>query len=387
MAMKMLMTLQTIALILSHLPLISPINLSYPAVFNFGDSNSDTGGITAGIAFPVGQPNGETYFLRPSGRFCDGRLIIDLLMDSMGLPFLNPYLDSVGAPSFQKGCNFATGGSTILPANEASLSPFSFGIQVSEFVRFRARVLQLLAKDKRLSKSLPSESYFKQGLYTFDMGQNDLDGAFYSKSEDQVVALIPSIISEFETGLKRLYDEGARNFWIHNMGPLGCLPRIIAKFGKDPSKLNQFGCVTSHNNLATAFNTQLRDLSVKFRGQFSEANVTLVDIFSIKSNLIANYSQYGFKQPIAACCGYGGLPLNFDNRIACGETKTLNGTSVTATPCNDTSEYVNWDGNHYTEAANKYVSSQILSGNYTDPPLSMNFQFLMGSEFYDPNIM
>ena len=93
--------------------------------------------------------------------------------------------------------------------------------------------------------------------------------------------------------LQRLYDEGARNFWIHNTGPLGCLPRIIAKFGKDPSKLNQFGCVISHNNVATAFNTQLHDFSVKFRGQFSEANVTLVDIFSIKSNLIANYSQFG----------------------------------------------------------------------------------------------
>lgn len=64
----------------------------------------------------------------------------------MGLPFLNPYLDSVGAPSFQKGCNFATGGSTILPANAASISPFSFGILVSEFIRFKIRVLQLLAK-------------------------------------------------------------------------------------------------------------------------------------------------------------------------------------------------------------------------------------------------
>ena len=74
-----LITLQTWALILSYLPLISPIVFNYPAVFNFGDSNSDTGGLAAGIAFPVGQPNGQTYFLKPSGRFCDGRLIIDFL--------------------------------------------------------------------------------------------------------------------------------------------------------------------------------------------------------------------------------------------------------------------------------------------------------------------
>nr|DAD19371.1 TPA_asm: hypothetical protein HUJ06_020834 [Nelumbo nucifera] len=52
----------------------------YPAVFNFGDSNSDTGGlIAAGIGDRLEPPNGQTYFLKPSGRFCDGRLIIDFL--------------------------------------------------------------------------------------------------------------------------------------------------------------------------------------------------------------------------------------------------------------------------------------------------------------------
>lgn len=36
----------------------------------------------------------------------------------------------------------------------------------------------------------------------FDIGQNDLAGAFYSQSEDQVLASIPVILSEFEAGLK-----------------------------------------------------------------------------------------------------------------------------------------------------------------------------------------
>lgn len=80
----------------------------------------------------------------------------------------------------------------------------------------------------------------------------------------------------------------------------------------------------------------------------------------------------GFKQPIAACCGYGGLPLNYDSQIGCGITKKVNGSTVTATPCNNTAEYVNWDGTHYTEAANQYVTSQILTGKYSDPPLSVN---------------
>ncbi|KAK3033163.1 hypothetical protein RJ639_036347 [Escallonia herrerae] len=66
-----------------------------------------------------------------------------------------------------------------------------------------------------------------------------------------------------------------------------------------------------------------------------------------------------------ACCGYGGPPLNYDKRIDCGQTKILNGTLVEARGCNDSSKYVNWDGLHYTEASNRYVSAQILSGKIT----------------------
>ena len=50
----------------------------FEAIFNFGDSNSDTGGFWA--AFPAQSgPFGITYFNRPTGRASDGRLIIDFL--------------------------------------------------------------------------------------------------------------------------------------------------------------------------------------------------------------------------------------------------------------------------------------------------------------------
>lgn len=55
------------------------IILKYPAIVNFGDSNSDTGNlISAGIE-SVNPPYGQTYFKLPSGRYCDGRLIVDFL--------------------------------------------------------------------------------------------------------------------------------------------------------------------------------------------------------------------------------------------------------------------------------------------------------------------
>ncbi|XP_075657062.1 GDSL esterase/lipase At1g54790-like isoform X2 [Castanea sativa] len=363
------------------LPLAISIDFNYPAVFNFGDSNSDTGELTVGLGFFLDPPNGQHYFKTSTGRFCDGRLIIDFLMEEMDLPFLNAYLDSVGLPSFRKGCNFAAAGSTIRPATPTSVSPFSFGVQVAQFLRFKARVLELLPKGKKLVKYLPEEDYFEKGLYMFDIGQNDLAGAFYSKSLDQILASIPAILVEFETGIQKLYDQGARNFWIHNTGPLGCLPQNVAKFGTDPSQLDELGCVSQHNQASKLFNLQLHALCRKLQGQFSDANVTYVDIFTIKYNLVANYSRYGFEQPIMACCGFGGPPLNYDSRVSCGQTKILNGTSVTAKGCPDSTEYVSWDGIHYTEAANQYVSSQILTGKYSDPPFSDKMPFLLNLKF------
>nr|XP_023897941.1 GDSL esterase/lipase At1g54790-like isoform X2 [Quercus suber] len=363
------------------LPLATSIDFNYPAVFNFGDSNSDTGELTVGLGFSLDPPNGQHYFKTSTGRFCDGRLIIDLLMDETDLPFLNAYLDSIGLPNFRKGCNFAAAGSTIRPATPTSVSPFSFGVQVAQFLRFKARVLELLPKGKKLVKYLPEEDYFEKGLYMFDIGQNDLAGAFYSKSLDQILASIPAILVEFETGIQKLYDQGARNFWIHNTGPLGCLPQNVAKFGTDPSQLDELGCVSQHNQASKLFNLQLHALCRKLQGQFSDADVTYVDIFTIKYNLIANYSRYGFEQPIMACCGYGGPPLNYDSRVSCGQTKILNGTSVTAKGCPDSTEYVSWDGIHYTEAANQYVSSQILTGKYSDPPFSDKMPFLLNLKF------
>jgi hypothetical protein len=77
---------KVIAITFSIFPTVTPVtNSSFPAIFNFGDSNSDTGGLAAGFAFPVGPPNGQTYFLKPSGRFSDGRLIIDFLSNVYNL--------------------------------------------------------------------------------------------------------------------------------------------------------------------------------------------------------------------------------------------------------------------------------------------------------------
>lgn len=53
----------------------------FPAVFNFGDSNSDTGGVAAAGGIRIMPPEGRTYFHHPTGRLSDGRVIIDFICE------------------------------------------------------------------------------------------------------------------------------------------------------------------------------------------------------------------------------------------------------------------------------------------------------------------
>lgn len=63
---------------LIHPRVCSTPSCNFPAIFNFGDSNSDTGGLSAAFG-QAPYPNGQTFFHSPSGRFSDGRLIIDFI--------------------------------------------------------------------------------------------------------------------------------------------------------------------------------------------------------------------------------------------------------------------------------------------------------------------
>ncbi|MCD7460759.1 hypothetical protein HAX54_044340 [Datura stramonium] len=38
-----------------------------------------------------------TYFKKPVGRATDGRVLLDFLAQALGLPFLSPYLQSIGS--------------------------------------------------------------------------------------------------------------------------------------------------------------------------------------------------------------------------------------------------------------------------------------------------
>ncbi|XP_062149835.1 esterase-like [Alnus glutinosa] len=352
-------------------PVFALKNCDFPAIFNFGDSNSDTGGLSATLITPT-PPYGETYFHMPAGRFSDGRLMIDFMAKSVGLPYLSAYLDSLGT-NFRHGANFATAASTIrLPARiipGGGFSPFYLDIQYSQFVQFKARSQRLREKGGIYASLMPKRDYFRKALYTFDIGQNDLGEGFFSNMTiEQVNASVPDIVNKFSTNVKKIYDLGARSFWIHNTGPIGCLPYILANFLS--AQRDSHGCAKPYNDVAKYFNYKLKEAIVQLRIDLPLAAITHVDLYSAKYSLFSEPKKHGFELPLVACCGYGGK-YNYSDSVGCGGTITVNGSQIFVGSCESPSVRVNWDGIHYTEAANKFVFDQISTGAFSDPPIPL----------------
>ncbi|KAL9275447.1 GDSL esterase/lipase-like protein [Drosera capensis] len=343
----------------------------FPAIYNFGDSNSDTGGISAAF-MPIPWPYGATFFRKAAGRDCDGRLLIDFIAEELDLPFLSAYLNSLGA-NFSHGANFATGGSTIRRQNETifeyGISPFSLDVQLWHYDQFKSRSSDLhnQVTDPYHKSILPKPEDFSKALYTFDIGQNDLSVAFRKLSVEQQIAALPNIISQFSTAVQHLYEQGARLFWIHSTGPIGCLP-VAVMYITDPKPgfLDQYGCIKGQNDMAIELNRQLKDAVIKLRTQLPEAAITYVDLYAAKYRLISTTKSQGFVDPLKICCGYH----EKDGNVWCGQKGlTYNGTAVFGSSCAKPEEYVSWDGVHYSEAANKWFTDHILNGSLSDPSI------------------
>ncbi|KAK7339620.1 hypothetical protein VNO77_20298 [Canavalia gladiata] len=343
------------------------------AIFNFGDSNSDTG-CMASAFYPEVSPYGNTFFHHPAGRASDGRLIIDFIAKHLGFPFLSAYVDSIGT-SYRHGANFAAGSSTIRRQNRTVFeggTPFSFEIQIAQFNQFKARTAKFFNPGKKSSYSrhFPRPEEIAKAIYTFDIGQNDLSLITNNMSKEDSDAVISEMVGKFSNQVQILYGLGARTFWIHNTGPLGCLPVAMPQhnannFTPGPGYLDQNGCVNFLNDRAKEFNKRLKKIVVKLRAQFPDASLIYVDMFSAKYRLISTAKKEGFVDPTGMCCGYH----KDGYHVFCASKAVINGKEIVADTCKDPSKYISWDGVHYTEAANRWIANRIVNGSFSDPPV------------------
>ncbi|KAL8114919.1 hypothetical protein AgCh_021667 [Apium graveolens] len=353
-----------------------PKHCDFPAIFNFGDGNSDTGAFAAWF-FGQSPFFGQSYFNGSAGRVSDGRLLIDFIATELGLPFLHPYMDSLGA-NFSHGANFANVLSTIqLPTANVipstppprGLNPVNLDIQVvSQFSQFTNRSQ---TQGRAFEKFMPEPEDFVQALYTIDIGQIDLTQEFLNnRTDDEVRAIVPGLVNRLTANIKILYSLGGRSFWIHNLGPNGCLPILLTLAPVPDDQLDSAGCAIRYNVLTQYFNTELKRGVDGLGTDFPLAAFTYVDIYSARYSLYQEPERYGFTHPLEACCGYGGR-YNYGENSLCGSTITVNGTQFTVVPCENPSEYINYEGQTYTQAADEITFNKISTGQLSHPPNSL----------------
>lgn len=94
------------------------------AFFIFGDSSVDPGNNNYIQTIPDNQANYKPYgqngfFEEPTGRFSDGRIIVDYLAEYAKLPTIPPFLQP--SADYSNGVNFASGGGGVLPTTNQGL--------------------------------------------------------------------------------------------------------------------------------------------------------------------------------------------------------------------------------------------------------------------------
>ncbi|XP_011623529.1 GDSL esterase/lipase At5g45910 [Amborella trichopoda] len=345
---------------------------SYAALFSFGDSLADTGNTLLSLnggSSPTGRlPYGETFFHRPTGRFSNGRLVVDFFAQALGVPLLPPYLSTLdGGDDFSKGVNFAVGGATALDSSyfiskgfEQHWTNYSLGVQLEWF----HQLLPSLCKPYSDCKEFMKKSMFLVG----EIGGNDCNYAFArGNSTEEVKAFVPDIIDTIMKAASILISEGAETLIIPGNLPIGCSTMYLTqhhtldKGQYDPNT----GCLTRFNDFACYYNSKLQDAIKDMRVRFPQATIIYADYYNAAMLFFESPGLIGFPKEtvLSACCGVGGQ-YNFDPRRTCGKPG--------ATVCDDPSLYTNWDGIHLTEAAYKVIATALLSGEFTHPPLKLD---------------
>ncbi|KAF8031056.1 hypothetical protein BT93_D0290 [Corymbia citriodora subsp. variegata] len=338
----------------------------YHAIFNLGDSHSDTGNYprTAAVAFQVikSLPYGETFFQNATGRCSNGRLIVDFIAEAFGLPYLPPYLAVAKGPTVRTGVNFAVAGASAIDSSFFSAQNISLWTNDSLSVQ--------LGWFKNLKSSLCTtkqecDKYFKKSLFLVgEIGENDYNfPALSGQSMKQLRALVPLVVGATTRTVSMLIEEGAVDLVVAGQLPVGCTSMFLTLFQSANVSAydKRTGCLKTYNNFLKYHNKYLKQELQNLREQYPHARIIYADYYGAAMSIYRSPKKYGFYGGTpGACCGGGG-PYNFNTTAVCGQTG--------ATPCKDPSAFVDWDGIHFTESAYHHIAKGLIFGGFTSPPL------------------
>ncbi|KAJ3701193.1 hypothetical protein LUZ61_004898 [Rhynchospora tenuis] len=363
--------MKLVFLFLLSLPCLGLGKTQISSIFSFGNSYTDTGNVlalgamnqTLGPTVSGLPPYGTNFFHKPTGRFCDGRLILDFIAQALNLPLLPPYLAHNG--SYQQGANFAVSGTTGLDysffvernASNTFLLNTTLNVQLEWFLELKPHLCTSLENCKKFF----GESLFIVG----EFGINDFSVAIMAgKSLAEVRSYIPYLVKTIVKAVERLIKEGALTIVVSENVPYGCLPSVLSLYPSSNAKdyNPRTGCLINYNELSLYQNKLLHKAVSRLRLRYPRVRLIIAEYYRPITKFVKYPKQFGFiETPLQVCCGGGG-PYNFNILQGCG----MPGVNA----CQNASTYLYWDGPHLTEAAYHYIADGWLRGPYADPPIS-----------------
>ncbi|XP_034698702.1 GDSL esterase/lipase At1g29670-like [Vitis riparia] len=301
-----------------------------PCYFILGDSLSDNGnnnGLSTkakanfkpyGIDFPVG----------PTGRFSNGRTIVDVTAELLGFGEYIPSFTSARGRDVLKGVNYASASAGILDESGKQLGQaIPLGGQLKNYLKTFSQISKILGGGTAAHK------YLNKCMFTVGIGSNDFINNYFMPDEFRTSELytldrfVATLIDQYSQNLKTLYKCGARKVALFGLGAIGCAPAELARYGATPGSI----CVDKINDAVVRFNKRLISLVDDLNDNYKDAKFTYINILEIGTG---DATAAGFKVTNSGCCGgqKGCLPL--------------------ATPCKNRDEYTFWDEFHPTDAMN-----------------------------------
>ncbi|KAK9723665.1 hypothetical protein RND81_05G016600 [Saponaria officinalis] len=272
--------------------------MKFEAMYQFGDSLSDTGNL---VLEPNGRdvnfarlPYGTTYFHRATGRCSDGLLMVDFFAMFFQLPLLNPYL--ARGSDFTHGVNFAVAGATALDypitlttTNFSTATYSSLSTQVNWFKSHLASICRnLIDCRRRMQKSL---------VIMGEIGGNDYNFAFFhGQTVQEVYALVPQVIHSIKNAILEVVKLGAKNIVVPGNFPIGCVPIYLVQFRtNDASKYDELHCLKEYNDFSKYHNQLLNEAIQQVQVQYPSVAIAYADSYSALTWLLRHAPSLGHR--------------------------------------------------------------------------------------------
>ncbi|KAL5704084.1 hypothetical protein ACHQM5_022557 [Ranunculus cassubicifolius] len=322
--------------------IVSSQNPLVPGFFIFGDSLVDNGNNNRilSLARANYMPYGIDFPAGVTGRFTNGRTVVDVLAQLLGFPNVIPsYVEARGI-AMVRGVNYASGASGIRDETGDNLGAhISLNQQLQNF----GRTVQEIRRIFRRNETGLVE-YLSKCIFYVGMGSNDYLNNYYMPNSYTTSARYTSkayatvLLQDYSRQLRELYSMGARKVVVTGVGQIGCIPYQLARYNggvKGPR------CNEGINNAISLFNSGLLNLVDRLNEDLELPGAKFVYVNTYKSSvdIVEKAASYGFDVVDSGCCGVG----KNNGGVTCLPLQN---------PCANRRKYIFWDAFHPTEAAN-----------------------------------